>query len=297
MRAAILFVVCLLAASLARADLEVFACEPEWGALAQAIGGERVAIKVATTARQDPHRIEARPSLIAAMRRADLAICSGAELEVGWLPLLQRRSGNGAVQDGAPGMLYAAAQVERLGVPEQVDRSMGDVHPSGNPHVHLDPRRLAWIAEVVGERMAELDPAHADAYRARTEAFLRDWRVALEGWEERAGALRGLRVIVHHDNWVYLEDWLGLARVAALEPKPGVPPTPSHIASLRERAADSVDVIVRAAYASSRASERLASLSGVPAIELPYTVGGAPEVDDLFALFEVTLSRLESVRP
>jgi len=291
-----LLLLCLLsAAPLARADLAVFACEPEWGALAEALGGERVDVRVATTARQDPHRIEARPSLIAAMRRAEMAICSGAELEIGWLPLLQRRSGNPAVQDGAAGMLYAAMEVDRLGIPDEVDRSLGDVHPSGNPHVHLDPHRLARIAELAGSRMAELDPEHAVDYRERTRAFLDDWRAALAGWEQRAHALAGMRVVVHHDNWPYLEQWLGLERIAELEPKPGVPPSPSHVAALRERAARA-DAIVHAAYVDRRPAHRLSELTGVPVVELPYTVGGAESADDLYGLFEVTLDRLESVR-
>lgn len=295
MRRGIPLLVLLLIAPLARADLAVFACEPEWGALARVLGGDRVTVKVATTARQDPHRIEARPSLIAAMRRADLAICSGAELEVGWLPLLQRRSGNPAVQEGAPGMLYAASLVERLGIPERVDRSMGDVHPSGNPHVHLDPHRLARIAQRTGERMATLDPERAGHYRVRTARFLRDWKTARDEWQARARKLRGLRIVVHHDNWRYLEEWLGLERVAELEPKPGVPPTPSHIVSLRERAANA-DAIVHAAYVNPRPARRLSELTGLPVLELPYTVGGADGADDLFGLFEVTLARLESVR-
>jgi len=295
MKKGFLLLLLLSAAPLARADLAVFACEPEWGALAEALGGERVDVRVATTARQDPHRIEARPSLIAAMRRADMAICSGAELEIGWLPLLQRRSGNPAVQDGAAGMLYAAMEVDRLGVPAEVDRSMGDVHPSGNPHVHLDPRRLARIAALAGARMADLDPEHAAHYRGRTTEFLDDWRAAIADWERRASGLAGMRVVVHHDNWRYLEEWLGLERIAELEPKPGVPPSPSHIAALRERA-DNADAIVHAAYVDRRPARRLSELTGVPVVELPYTVGGAEGADDLFGLFEITLDRLESVR-
>jgi len=287
-------VILSLVAPVAHADLAVFACESEWGALARALGGERVSVSVATRPHQDPHRIEARPSLIAAMRGADLAMCSGAELEVGWLPLLQRRSGNPAVQDGAPGMFRAAEQVEPLGVPDAVDRSMGDVHPSGNPHVHLDPRRIARIAEAAGARMAELDPDHGDHYRRGTEEFLSEWRAALDRWEDEAETLRGLRVIVHHDNWLYLEDWLGLERVAELEPKPGVPPTPSHIASLRERAGEA-DVIVHAAYVDPRPARRLSEMTGIPVVELPYTVGGAEQAQDLFGLFEVTLERLTAV--
>jgi zinc/manganese transport system substrate-binding protein len=131
----------------ARAALNVFACEPEWAALAKEIGGQRVAVASATTAQQDPHHVEARPSLIAHMRRADLLVCTGAELETGWLPVLLARSGNAKVQPGKPGYFEAAAFVELLDVPTTVDRSHGDIHAAGNPHVHTDPRRLAIIAE------------------------------------------------------------------------------------------------------------------------------------------------------
>src|SRR2546428_3705294 len=160
----------------AGAALNVFACEPEWGALAQELGGDKVSVFSATTALQDPHRIEARPSLISRMRNTDLLICSGSELEVGWLPLLLTQGGNDRIQPGSRGHIEASQYVVRLEVPRVIDRSLGDIHPAGNPHVHLDPRNIAKVGEVITERLAQLDTANAAAYRARAEDFNKRWQ-------------------------------------------------------------------------------------------------------------------------
>src|SRR5213594_517622 len=157
----------LVVALPAAAALNVFACEPEWGALAQELGGEKVSIYFATTALQDPHRVEARPSLIARIRSSDLLICSGSELEIGWIPLLLTQSGNPKIQLGSPGYFEASQYVVRLEIPKVLDRALGDLHPGGNPHVHTDPRSIARIAPVLMERMAQLDPANAESYRSR----------------------------------------------------------------------------------------------------------------------------------
>lgn len=277
----------------ATAALQVFACEPEWGALAQEIGGGDVEVFVATTARQDPHRIEARPSLIAKMRRADLAVCTGAELEVGWLPLLQRQSGNSKVQPGAPGYFAAAEVVERLDVHEHVDRSMGDVHASGNPHVHLDPNRLAQIAKALAERLRTLDSVNAAAYTARHQDFASRWTEAVEHWEAQAQPLRGLRAVTHHQDWRYLFEWLGMAQVASLEPKPGIPPSASYLAELKAQLEkDPPRAVVRAEYQDARPSKWLAERLPLKAVALPYTVGGDPHASDLFKLYDVTIAKL-----
>src|ERR1700716_2919649 len=170
----------------ATAALNVFACEPEWGALTQELGGDKVSVYLATTALQDPHRIEARPSLIARVRSADLLICSGSELEVGWLPLLLTQSGNAKIQPGSVGYLEASQFVPKLEIPKVVDRALGDVHPSGNPHIHLDPRNIARVAEALAERLVQLDPANADIYKARGNSFRERWRAALSRWEQQA---------------------------------------------------------------------------------------------------------------
>src|SRR6185369_5645954 len=171
------------------AAVNVFACEPEWAALAQELGGDKVAAFSATTAQQDPHRIEARPSLIARMRNADLAICSGSELEVGWLPLLLAQSGNNRVQPGSPGYVEASRYVTRLEVPRVIDRALGDIHPGGNPHVHLDPRNIPKGGEVLSERLAQIDRANAGYYGQRADAFNKRWQEALRRWQAQSAPL------------------------------------------------------------------------------------------------------------
>src|SRR5467141_845675 len=237
------------------AALNVFACEPEWGALAQELGGDKVSVFSATTALQDPHRIEARPSLIARIRNADLVVCSGSELEVGWLPLLLTQSGNDRIQPGSPGFVEASQYVVRLEIPKVIDRALGDIHPSGNPHVHLDPRNIAKVAEVLTGRLVELDHANADTYRGRSDSFARRWQSALEGWATRAAALKGVPVVVHHKDLAYFMNWMGMRDVGSLEPKPGVPPTATHLAQLTEKMKrDPAKVIVYWPYNSPRAA-------------------------------------------
>ena len=199
----------------------MFACEPEWGSLVQELAGDKVDIDVGTSALQDVHVIEAKPSLIAKVRSADLLVCTGAELEVGWLPQLIRQSGNAKVASGA-GSFMAAAQVKTLEKPTALDRAYGDVHPDGNPHVQLDPRRVLVIAKALDARLAQLDPANAATYQQRLDDFSKRWLAAMTKWKAQAAPLKGRKVVVHHISWVYLWDWLGIEQIGALEPKPGV---------------------------------------------------------------------------
>ena len=282
-----------LVALTVRADLNVFATVPEWGALAREIGGDKVKVYVATSALQDPHRIEAKPSLLAQARRADLVLATGADLEIGWLPLVLRDSGNAAIQSGQAGYFEAAAQVRRLEVPGSVDRAQGDVHAAGNPHVHLDPRNLLRIGEAMSKRMAELDPASAGAYRDGYQAFAARWQANLVRWEKSAAPLRGLPVLVHHRSFVYLENWLGMREVGALEPKPGIEPSSGHLSGLIERQKnDPARLVLRAAYQQEGPSQWIAAHAAITPVLLPYTVGGTPEARDLTGLFDDTLQRL-----
>jgi len=286
----------LAAAPAATAALNVFACTPEWGALAKELGGEKASVYTASSALQDPHRIEARPSLIAAARRADLLVCTGAELEAGWLPLVQTQSGNPRIQRGQPGYLEAASHVPLLDRPARVDRSMGDVHPAGNPHLHLDPHNVARIAAVLGERMAALAPPQAAYYGERTRSFLERWREAAARWEKDAAPLKGVPIVVHHRNLTYLTHWLGMREVGSLEPRPGLPPTSAHLAELLAALKrDPARAIARAAYNDARAAGWLAERAGIPSIVLPYTVGGTQAAKDLFELYADTLARLLAV--
>ncbi|HEY5293183.1 MAG TPA: zinc ABC transporter substrate-binding protein [Burkholderiales bacterium] len=286
-----------LLAQPATAALKVLACEPEWGALVQELAGDKASVSSATTALQDAHHIEARPSLIARARNADLVVCTGSELEVGWLPLLLTQSGNARIQPGAPGNLETSQLVPRLEIPKVLDRSLGDIHPAGNPHIHLDPHNIAKVAQMLGDRLAQLDPANAEAYRTRTAAFLARWRDAIRRWEAEAAPLRGLTMVVYHKNMAYLNAWLGLREVGSLEPKPGIPPTTAHLAGLVARMqAEPAKVIVYMAYNNPQAAEFLSERTKIPAVMLPYTVGGSDRAKDLFGLFDDTLARLLAVQ-
>ena len=276
----------------AQAKLKVFACEPEWGSLVQELAGDKVDVDVGTSALQDVHVIEAKPSLIAKVRSADLLVCTGAELEVGWLPQLIRQSGNPKVASGA-GSFMAASQVKTLEKPTALDRAYGDVHPDGNPHVQLDPRRVLVIAKALDARLAQLDPANAATYQQRLGDFSTRWMAAMTRWKAQAAPLRGRKVVVHHISWVYLWDWLGIEQIGALEPKPGVPPTSAHLASLiaTTKAANTL-AIVRAAYQDPKPADWLSERTGVPAVTLPFSVGGDAQSKDLFGLFDSTLTKL-----
>lgn len=277
----------------ASAALQVFACEAEWGALAAELGGPNVAVYTATTALQDVHKIQARPSLIAQYRKADLLVCTGAELEIGWLPLLQRESGNARIQTGQPGYFEAAAFVTLIERPAVIDRALGDIHAAGNPHIALDPRNIARVADALAARLAQLDPPNAAHYAARNRDFQARWQAAIPRWQAAAAPLKGVPVAVHHKNWSYLTAWLGMHKRIDLEPRPGVDPSVAHLAQVLEQArAAPVKMVLYANYQSPRASRWFAERAGVPAVELPLTVGGAPGADDLFGLFDVLIARL-----
>ena len=273
--------------------LQVFATVPEWGALARELGGDDVTVYTATTALQNVHRIQARPSLIAKYRQAELLLCTGADLEVGWLPALAEKGNNPRLAPGAPGFFEAFRHVRMLEVPAVLDRSLGDVHPYGNPHIQADARNILAIAGPLAQRMAQLDPAHAEAYRARLARFEERWRAALARWEAQARPLSGVPVVTTHRDSPYLFAWLGLREVATLEPRPGIPPSAGHLEKvLAGLKAQPARLVLRAAYQDDKPALWIAQRAGVPVVELPFTVGGAPGADDLFGYFDVTLARL-----
>jgi zinc/manganese transport system substrate-binding protein len=289
----IAFALGLAGVALPAMAFNVFTCEPEWAALTRELAGDKVSVYSATTAMQDPHRIEARPSLIARIRSADLAICSGSELEIGWLPLLLTQSGNDRIQPGAPGYIEASQFVAKLEIPKVIDRSLGDIHASGNPHIHLDPRNIAKVGEVITQRLIRLDPANAAAYRANAGSFQARWKTALERWQAQAAPLKGVPIVVYHKDLSYFIDWAGMREVGSLEPKPGLPPTPAHLADLVDRMkSDPAKVIVWSPYNSSQAAQFLSGRTGIPAVMLPFTVGGTDKAKDLFGLFDDTIGRL-----
>lgn len=273
--------------------LNVFACEPEWAALVTELTGSASSVFSATSAQQDVHHIEARPSLIARIRNADLVVCTGLELESGWLPVLLQRAGNPKVQTGQPGYFEAGSYVTRLEVPTRLDRSDGDVHAAGNPHIQGDPRNIQKVADALVKRLGDIDPTNAASYQSHYRDFSQRWQKASLAWEQKAAPLKGVAVVTHHKDMLYLTNWLGMKTVGTLEPKPGVEPSAAHLADLlAQQQRTPAKLILRTPYQSARPSSWLSEKASVPALELPFTVGGADKAQDLFGLFDVSLQRL-----
>ncbi|MEW6998236.1 zinc ABC transporter substrate-binding protein [Colwelliaceae bacterium BS250] len=277
----------------AKAELNIFACEPEYAALAKELTLADSAIFSATTALQDPHFVQARPSLISKMRRADLVICAGAELEAGWLPMLQSKSNNRDVQSTTNGLFYASDHVENLDIPVKVDRSMGDVHSLGNPHVHLDPHRIQQLANALSVKLVQLDPENAQQYQHKLQLFTARWQQAIPKWQEQAKPLAGTKVIAYHSTFRYLFDFLNIEQVADLEPKPGMPPTSTHLSSLLLTIEQQqVHLVVYSAYQDDKGVNWLQQKTDVAAVQLPYTIGGNEQVIDLFSMFDQHIKML-----
>ncbi len=273
--------------------LQVFACEPEWGALAHEIGGDKVSVYTATTGIQDPHQIQARPSLIAKARAADITVCTGAELEIGWLPMIVTQSANKKIAPGARGVFQPTDFVTLYEKPASLDRSRGDIHAGGNPHIQSDPRNMLPVGKAMADRFAELDPANAATYHARYAAFSVKWQAALKRWQVEAAPLRGQPIAVQHQSWIYLENWLGLRRVVALEPKPGVPASSGYLAAVLNLLHKTpAKMIIRAAYEDGRSSDFVSQKAGIPEVVLPYTIGGSDQAKDLYSLYDDTIARM-----
>ncbi len=283
----------LMVSQAANAALNVFACEPEWGALAIELGGDKVSVFNATNALQDVHHIEAKPSLVAQLRKADLLICTSAELEVGWLPVILRQSANDKLKVGKPGNFEATRFVRMLEIPSRLDRADGDVHAGGNPHIQTDARNIAKVAEALALRLAEINAVNAGFYEKRYQDFSLRWQEAMKRWQAQAAPLKGVSIVVQHKGFPYLEDWLGLKEVATLEPKPGVEPSSTHLAGvLAQLQRQPAKMVIRAAYNSDRPSQWLSERAKIPAVALPFSVGGSERAKDLFSLFDDTIARL-----
>lgn len=292
MRALPLLLLMLLASPI-RAELQVFACEPEWAALTKALVPD-ADITTATTHLQDPHYIEARPSLIAAMRGSDIAVCTGASLESGWLPMLLQRAANPEIQEGRPGLFYASEHTSLYSAHDHVDRSLGDVHPEGDPHVHLDPARVPEIAGALMERLRELNPEQSAAIYRRYVSWRANWIRQRHEWLAVGHALEGKSVVVQHSSFGYLLRWLGVEAPLDLEPKPGLPPSAAHLGQLKsDPALERAGLILIADYQDPQAGEWLSDASGLPLVSLPSTVTDQPQSDTLAELISSIIGQLE----
>ncbi len=244
--------------------LDVVATLPDLAAVAAEVGGDLVDVTVLASHVEEPHYVDPRPSHLVALSRADVLIANGLELEIGWLPPLQVQSRNRAVQIGGNGLVEAAAFVSPLDSDRIVDRSMGDVHPGGNPHFNFDPRAMAAVATGLGERFAELDRANADTYRRNAAALVAELQALATREAERFAALDSslLQGVAYHDSLPYLFDWLGIEKVTTLEPLPGVAPDPRHVAEVvQTMRGESVRLLVQESYYPQNTSSRVTELS------------------------------------
>ncbi|ADL56094.1 metal ABC transporter substrate-binding protein [Gallionella capsiferriformans] len=293
MKKILLCLALVLLSTSAHAALNVFACEPEWAALTQLLAGDKASIYTATGALQDPHRVEARPSLIARARRTNLLVCTGAELEMAWLPVILRESGNSSIAPGTPGNFEAARFVRMLEIPTHLDRSEGDVHAAGNPHIQTDPRNFLAVADALTKRLIQLDSANTVYYQQQLATFNLQWRAAIARWEKQAAPLNGVAILAQHRGFPYLNSWLGLKQVAELEPKPGMEPSAAYLGQvLNELQRHPAKMVLRAAYQEGRPSDWIAERAHIRAVSLPYTVGGSDKATDLYTLFDDTIARL-----
>jgi zinc/manganese transport system substrate-binding protein len=290
-------IACLWASSSAFATVNVFACEPEWASLVKEIGGDLVDVTAATNAYQNVHHITAKPSLLAAMRRADMVVCSGADLEIGWLPVLMRKVASSHLQQGNDGFVMASDYVDKLNVMTKVDRSMGDVHPNGNPHIHLDPNNIMIVGDILTERLIKIDPDNAETYTVQAKQFTEKWHNAMVRWNKEKAFFQGQKIVVYHNSWAYLLTWLGMDMIASLEPKPGLPPTASHLADVLNAVKEqNVKAIIVAPFENVDAAEWLSEKTHIPVVKLPFTVKGNDKATDLVTLFDETLTLLKDVQ-
>lgn len=251
-------------------DMRIVTTVPSVAALADAVAGEHGKVTCLSVHTQDPHFVDARPHLVLELSKADLLVLTGLELEMGWLPTLLTGSRNGGIQPGSPGYLDGSQYVTVLQVPTgTIDRSMGDIHPGGNPHYHPDPRAARQLVPAIADRLATLDPEHADTYQANATAFLSELDTAMARWATEAAPLKGVPVIDFHRSWPYLEDWLGFEIVADIEPKPGIPPTPKHVLHVVQLAAQrDVKLVIQESWFPTNVAQTVAAKAGAKLVVL-----------------------------
>jgi len=293
MRTLLLSLVLLLGAPLSAAALEVAATTPNMGMLARTVGGEHVNVVVLAPGDRDVHYLEARPSMMVGLRRADLLVAVGGELELGWLPAAIQGAANPRLLPGRTGYFEAAATVPLLAAGTPADRALGDVHPGGNPHMYFDPLRMGVAAEALAEVLAGLDGANAATFRANAQAFAARMAQEVEGWRARVADAPG--ALLYHKDADYLMERLGVPVLGYLEPLPGIPPTARHIRQLVGELEGKPGVVFHMVYESARGPERVARELGWPVFRMTNNVPENGTMDDYVALIESWVARLESV--
>ncbi|MBR1604787.1 MAG: zinc ABC transporter substrate-binding protein [Alphaproteobacteria bacterium] len=297
MKKFILFLMVAILATPKAFALNIFTCEPEWKSLTEEITKDKADIYSATNASQDVHYIQAKPSLIAKIRKADVVVCTGADLEVGWLPLVLRKAGSAKVQEGGENFIYAAQYVPLIEKPTRIDRADGDVHVQGNPHLHLNPYNILKVGKVIADKLSEIDSENGEFYQKNFADFSAKMNSQIKVWEQKALRLKGVNAITNHKNMSYLFDWLKIKTIGTLEPKPGIPATSKHLSELKSLTEQNkVAFIAYAPFESAKPAEWLAKESRVNSIVLPYTIGGSEQVNNLFDLYQVSIDTMLSAK-
>jgi zinc/manganese transport system substrate-binding protein len=297
MRALIAIVAfCLVGAGRAEAKVHVVTSIETFADLARKVGGDRVEVKSLSHGYMDPHYVEPKPSLVIDLNRADLLVHVGLELEIGWLPPLVLGARNDKIGRGQPGNLDASTQIPVLDVPAtRVDRSMGDIHPQGNPHYWIPPDNALIVAREIAARLGQIDGAGTATYQANLKKFQDEIARRRVEWEKRAAKVRGMKIVTYHKSWSYVSKWLGLQEVGYIEPKPGIPAPPSHIASLIAfMRREGVKVILMESFYPRNTVDLVASKAGAKALVMPSDVGATPEIKDYFSLVDAIVAKLAS---
>ena len=277
--------------SLSLASLNIVATVPNLGMLAREIGGDAVQVRVLVGPDRDAHFLEARPSMMTAIRRADLLFAVGAELEIGWLPAAIRGANNRRVQPGQPGYLEAAVHTSLIGIGKPADRALGDVHPMGNPHFYMDPERMAEVGYALADRLSMLAPDHADAFSERAKAFATAVESRMTDWRSRVA--RDRSVLLYHEDADYLLNALEVRLLGYIEPLPGIPPSATHLRELVRGLADQEAIVWSMSYQPANASEFISRELGWPAYRLPCQVGMDASAEDYFTMIDEWVKTLE----
>jgi len=278
------------------AILHVVSSIPTLGSLAREVGGNRVEVESLGKGYQDPHFIEAKPNLMLVLNRADLLLYVGLELEIGWLPPLVLGSRNPKIQPGEPGNLDCSRAIPVLDIPTtKIDRSMGDIHPQGNPHYWLPPDNARIIAREIAQRLEQLDPDGRAQYEKNLASFQARVDAKAKEWAPLAAKVKGARVATYHKSWSYVSQWLGLEEIGYVEPKPGIPPDPQHLSRLiglmKEKQAK---LLLMEDFYNKGVASLVAEKSGAKLLTLPTDVGAKPEIKDWFTLVDAVVRTLSS---
>lgn len=288
-----LLLAALTAFTTAQAKLVVVATLPDYGAVAREIGGDNVEVTTLAKATEDPHFVDARPSFVVKLRSADVLIEGGAELEIGWLPPLLQNARNAKIETGKPGRVIASQGIRLMNVPTTLTRAAGDVHALGNPHFMIDPIIAKAVAQHIAEAFAAIDAANAAGYRANYAKFEQTINAKLQDWGRALLPFKGAQIVAYHDSWPYFAHRFGFVSEIFLEPKPGIPPSPSHLAEvITKMKATHAKAILVEPYHNRKIAEKVASSTGAHVADVAHFPGALPNTESYVAHLDAIVSRV-----